>query len=59
MVLRHVEDLSVSDTARALGVSEGAVERYTSGGVAALNALLGTVGAGETQRVTTGGDRHA
>lgn len=59
VVLRHVEDLSVSDTARALGVSEGAVKRYTSDGVAALNALLGTVAAGETQRVTTGGDRHA
>lgn len=42
VVLRHMEDLSVRDTARALGLSEGAVKRYVSDGVARLNAELGT-----------------
>lgn len=42
VVLRHVEDLSVRDTALLLRLSEGAVKRYVSDGVAALNAALGT-----------------
>lgn len=42
VVLRHLDDLSVRDTARVLGLSEGAVKRYVSDGVAALNARLGT-----------------
>ncbi|HLT82948.1 MAG TPA: sigma-70 family RNA polymerase sigma factor [Phototrophicaceae bacterium] len=42
VVLRHVEDLSVRDTAALLRLSEGAVKRYTSDGVAALGAALGT-----------------
>lgn len=42
VVLRHVEDLSLRSTAEALGLSEGAVKRYTADGLAALNALLGT-----------------
>src|SRR5690606_35968822 len=42
VVLRHVEDLSVRDTANLLRLSEGAVKRYTSDGVAALSAALGT-----------------
>ncbi|NUU19030.1 sigma-70 family RNA polymerase sigma factor [Cellulomonas humilata] len=42
VVLRHLEDLSVRETAALLGLSEGAVKRYVSDGVAALNAALGT-----------------
>ena len=42
VVLRHVEDLSVRETASLLGLSEGAVKRYTSDGVARMNAALGT-----------------
>jgi len=42
VVLRHLEDVSVKDTAQLLGLSEGAVKRYVSDGVATLNALLGT-----------------
>lgn len=42
VVLRHVEDLSVRETADLLRLSEGAVKRYTSDGVAALGAALGT-----------------
>lgn len=41
VVLRHVEDLSVRDTAALLRLSEGAVKRYTSDGVRALSTLLG------------------
>lgn len=53
VVLRHLDDLSVRDTARLLGISEGAVKRYVSDGVATLNALLGTRSpAGDTVPVT-------
>jgi len=40
VVLRHLDDLSTRDTAHALGLSEGAVKRYLSEGVALLNAAL-------------------
>ncbi|MBO3089133.1 sigma-70 family RNA polymerase sigma factor [Cellulomonas dongxiuzhuiae] len=43
VVLRHLEDLSVRETAGLLGISEGAVKRYTSDGVAQLDAVLGGV----------------
>ncbi|WP_273652914.1 RNA polymerase sigma factor [Cellulomonas fimi] len=42
VVLRHLDDLSIRETASVLGLSEGAVKRYVSDGVAALHALLGT-----------------
>lgn len=42
IVLRYLEDLSISQTAARLELSEGAVKRYVSDGLAALNAALGT-----------------
>lgn len=42
VVLRLVDDLSVRETASALGLSEGAVKRYTSDGVRRLDEALGT-----------------
>jgi len=42
VVLRQVEDLSIRETAAALGLSEGAVKRYTADGTARLDAALGT-----------------
>jgi len=42
VVLRHVEQLSVAETAAQLGLSDGAVKRYTHDGLATLNAVLGT-----------------
>jgi RNA polymerase sigma factor (sigma-70 family) len=41
VVLRHLEDLSVRETAQVLELSEGAVKRYTADGVAWLGARLG------------------
>ncbi len=40
VVLRHMEDLSTRETAQLLRLSEGAVKRYLSDGVAALTAAL-------------------
>ncbi|WP_291889916.1 sigma-70 family RNA polymerase sigma factor [Cellulomonas sp.] len=51
VVLRHLDDLSIRETASVLGLSEGAVKRYVSDGVAALNALLGTTDAAERDGV--------
>ena len=42
VALRFLDDLSVSQTAAALGLSEGAVKRYVFDGLKALNATLGT-----------------
>ncbi|MGY4644380.1 RNA polymerase sigma factor [Cellulomonas sp. URHB0016] len=42
VVLRYLDDVPVQETAALLGVSEGAVKRYTADGIRALNALLGT-----------------
>ena len=42
VVLRQLDDLSIADTAAALDLSEGAVKRYTSDGLARLAAALGT-----------------
>ncbi|MDM7855127.1 sigma-70 family RNA polymerase sigma factor [Cellulomonas alba] len=41
VVLRHLDDLSVAQTAAALRLSDGAVKRYTSDGLALLAAHLG------------------
>lgn len=40
VVLRHYHDLSERDTAETLGISLGAVKRYTSNGLAGLRPLL-------------------
>ncbi|UZN03354.1 sigma-70 family RNA polymerase sigma factor [Cellulomonas sp. S1-8] len=40
VLLRHVDDLSVRETAAVLGLSDGAVKRYTSDGVRTLCGLL-------------------
>lgn len=42
VALRYLDDLSIGQTAETLGLSHGAVKRYVSDGLAALNALLGT-----------------
>lgn len=42
VVLRHVEVMSVAETAAQLGLSEGAVKRYTFDGIRVLNSALGT-----------------
>ncbi len=53
VVLRHLDDTSVRDTARLLGISEGAVKRYVSDAVATLDRQLGTTTAdGERLPVT-------
>ena len=59
VVPRHLEDLSVHETARLLGLSEGAVKRYTADGVSALNAALGTSAPRDTEPVRMGGGRGA
>jgi RNA polymerase sigma factor (sigma-70 family) len=41
VVLRHLDDLSVAQTAAALKLSDGAVKRYASDGLAVLAARLG------------------
>lgn len=41
--LRHLEGLSVAETAAALGISEGAVKRYTSDGMTELATALGAM----------------
>lgn len=51
VVLRHLDDLSVRDTAGLLGISEGAVKRYTADGVARLDAILGGVTAADDESV--------
>ena len=41
VVLRHLEDLSVRETAALLGLSEGSVKRYVADGPATLTQVLG------------------
>ena len=40
VVLRHMVDLSVSETAAELGISEGTVKSHTSRGMDALREVL-------------------
>jgi RNA polymerase sigma factor (sigma-70 family) len=42
VALRYLDDLSIHETALTLGLSDGAVKRYTADGIAALDAALGT-----------------
>jgi len=42
VALRHLEGLSVRETAHVLGLAEGSVKRYVSDGIVKLNGLLGT-----------------
>ena len=53
VVLRHMEDLSVRETAQLLRLSEGAVKRYVADGIAALNAALGVVASVDRELVET------
>ena len=49
VVLRYWEDLSVTETAAALGKSEGTIKSQSAKGLATLRKLLGDfAGAGET-----------
>ena len=41
VVLRHLEDMSVQETAHTLGLSEGSVKRYVADGMATLTRVLG------------------
>ncbi|WP_082105288.1 RNA polymerase sigma factor [Demequina subtropica] len=55
VVMRHLADQSVAETAHALGISAGAVKRYTSDGLAALvrSGLVTqeAAGASDTEKV--------
>jgi RNA polymerase sigma factor (sigma-70 family) len=51
IVLRHMDDLSVRETAQLLRLSEGAVKRYVSDGVAALGLALGATSSGRLEPV--------
>lgn len=51
IVLRHMDDLSVRETAAVLRLSEGAVKRYVSDGVRALGVALGATSSGELEAV--------
>lgn len=41
VALRYLEDLSITETAHQLGLTEGAVKRYVSDGLKVLNARYG------------------
>ncbi|TQL02239.1 RNA polymerase sigma factor (sigma-70 family) [Cellulomonas sp. SLBN-39] len=51
VVLRHLDDLSVAETARLLGIGEGSVKRYTAEGAARLQQRLGAQAMDEPERV--------
>jgi len=57
VVLRYIEDLSIRETAHALGLSEGAVKRYTADGLKALNQQLGTTANGTDDLVPISGSK--
>ncbi len=58
VVLRHLDDASVRDTAAALGLSEGTVKRYVSEGLATLERILGaSAGPAEVAPVVPVDDR--
>lgn len=60
VVLRQMDDLSVADTAATLGLSEGAVKRYTADGLTRLAAALGGAApdGAETMTVRTTTEVH-
>ncbi|WP_034649142.1 SigE family RNA polymerase sigma factor [Cellulomonas sp. HZM] len=55
VVLRFYEDLTVPDVAQQLGLSEGAVKRYLSDGMKALQQRLGALGPDDDERVPVTG----
>lgn len=59
VVLRHLEDLSVVETARLLGLSEGSVKRYVADGVATLSRVLGATAPDESTPVVLVKDKEA
>lgn len=59
VVLRFLADQSTAETAGALRLSTGAVKRYVSDGIGALNTMLGTIATDEERAPVrlTGGSR--
>jgi len=58
VVLRYYEDLTVPDIAEQLGLSGGAVKRYLSDGLRALEARLGPLGLDEAAAGRAGAARE-
>lgn len=58
VVLRHLEDLTVAETAKLLGLSQGSVKRYVSDGVATLSRVLGATAAPESADVVLVKDKE-
>ena len=58
IALRYLDDLSIHETALTLGLSDGAVKRYTADGIAALDAALGTTTAPDPEVLSVLEVRH-
>lgn len=59
LVLRYYDDLTVAGIADSLGISQGAVKRYLSDGLAKMAIALADDGTAADRLGTTEGERHA